>query len=815
MLEIYTTRPHQQVNQIPPEISIQTVRTFVLHFASKLMEVVSVFVTLAFRFAKMCYPSSILSATACIALGLLTSCKPSNPAAAKDARTAFVDSVMGTMALEDKVGEMTQLTLDMVCVGKPYHLEEPHRLDTAKLQKVLVDLKVGSILNCGGHAYGPEKWHTLIGGIQETAARKATGIPVLYGIDAIHGATYTSGAVLGPQQIGLAATWDTALVRILAEKTAMEVTACGIPWNFSPVLDVARDARWPRFWETFGEAPKLVSDMGVAMVKGYQEGPSPIAATLKHYVGYSRPLTGKDRTPAWIPERQLRQIFLPPFAAAIDAGATSIMVNSGEINGIPVHADHHILTDILRDELAFDGMVVTDWEDIKYLYSRHKVAADYKDAIIMAINAGIDMSMVPTDTKFPVLLAELVREGRIPTKRIDESVRRILGMKYDLGLFETGGFPPALTDYPSKDQLEGSAARAALESITLLKNEGQHAVNSGDPILPIGGTGRILVTGPTANSLNALNGGWSGTWQGTNPKYNTPGRPTALEGMQEVFGKDRISFAEVDMDFTNEDIANITRNVKSSNTQCAVVFLGEMPYTEGVGSIEDLELFDNQQNLVKAIHAKGIPIIGVFVGGRPRTMAGIEPLLDAFVMAYLPGDYGARAIADVLSGDFNPSGRLPFTWPRSASAHLTYDRKHTENIQPKYNPAPFNPLYTFGSGLSYSTVETTKLELISDSTLSMGADVAVKVTLSNTGDQSTTETVILYSQDQVASITPSVDELRAFKQVVVPAGATIDVDLRVSTEELGFIGKDNNYIVEPGAFGLRVKDQEVAFNLAE
>ena len=268
----------------------------------------------------------------------------------------------------------------------------------------------------------------------------------MYGIDAIHGATYTSGAVLGPQQIGLAATWDTALVRILAEKTDMEVTACGIPWNFSPVLDVARDARWPRFWETFGEAPKLVSDMGVAMVKGYQEGPSPIAATLKHYVGYSRPLTGKDRTPAWIPERQLRQIFLPPFAAAIDAGATSIMVNSGEINGIPVHADHHILTDILRDELAFDGMVVTDWEDIKYLYSRHKVAADYKDAIIMAINAGIDMSMVPTDTKFPVLLAELVREGRIPTKRIDESVRRILGMKYDLGLFETGGFPPALTD---------------------------------------------------------------------------------------------------------------------------------------------------------------------------------------------------------------------------------------------------------------------------------------------------------------------------------------------------------------------------------
>ena len=265
--------------------------------------------------------------------------------------------------------------------------------------------------------------------------------------------------------------------------------------------------------------------MGVAMVKGYQEGPAPIAATLKHYVGYSRPLTGKDRTPAWIPERQLRQIFIPPFAAAIDAGAASIMVNSGEINGIPVHVDHHILTDILRDELGFEGMVVTDWEDIKYLFSRHMVAADYKDAIDMAINAGIDMSMVPTDLEFPVLLAELVREGRVTEARMDESVRRILAMKYDLGLFESGGVPPSLADYPEKSTIEGAAARAALESITVLKNEGNHAVNAGDPILPIGGAGRILVTGPTANSLNALNGGWTGTWQGTDTKYNTP-RPS-------------------------------------------------------------------------------------------------------------------------------------------------------------------------------------------------------------------------------------------------------------------------------------------------
>ena len=732
---------------------------------------------------------------------------PSNtdPVSSKD---AFIDSVLSTLTLEDKAGEMTQLTLETVCVGEPGKFKEPHRLDPEKLDHVLVDLRVGSILNCVGHAYTPEKWHELIGGIQNKAAEKASGIPVLYGIDAIHGPTYTTGGVLGPQQFGLAATWDTALVRKFAENAAQEVLASGIPWNFSPVLDVARDARWPRFWETFGESPRLVSDMGVAMVRGYQEGPSPIAACLKHYMGYSRPLSGKDRTPAWIPERQLREIFLPPFAAAVEAGAATVMVNSGETNGIPVHADRHILTDILRDELGFEGLVVTDWEDIRYLFKRHKVAANHKDAIEMAIHAGIDMSMVPTDTLFPVLLAELVREGRIAESRLDESVRRILGVKYDRGLFETGGMPPVLEDYPDKASLEGTAARAAHESITLLKNEGQHAVYPDQPILPIGGAGRILVTGPTANSLNALNGGWTGTWQGKNPKYNTPGRPTAVESMREVFGADRIALADLDMEFGQSDIDAVTRSLNPRTTQCAVVFLGEMPYTEFKGNVETIELFQNQQDLVKAIHATGVPVIGVYVGGRPRTHHSIEPLMDAFVMAYLPGDYGARAIADVLSGDFNPSGRLPFTWPRHPSSHLTHDGKHTELTE-----GGFNPQYTFGSGLSYSPVQTTNLDILTGETANMGDIVTVEVTLENTGNRSTTETVILYSQDHVASITPSVDELAAYKQVVVPAGATTKVTLDVSTLDLGFIGRDNTYIVEPGSFGLRVQDQIVEFDL--
>ena len=748
--------------------------------------------------------------TGLMALGMLafTGCSDNAVPFESDARESFIDSVLSTLTIEDKAGEMTQLTLDMVCVGKPYKLEEPHRIDPEKLEHVLVDLKVGSILNCGGHAYYPAKWHELIGSIQEAAARKPSGIPVLYGIDAIHGTTYTTGGVLGPQQIGLAATWDTALVRKFAENAAQEVRASGIPWNFSPVLDVARDARWPRFWETFGESPRLVSDMGVAMVKGYQEGPSPIAACLKHYMGYSRPLSGKDRTPAWIPERQLREVFLPPFAAAIDAGAATVMVNSGETNGIPVHCDHHILTEILRDELGFEGLVVSDWEDIRYLFKRHKVAENYKDAIEMSIMAGIDMSMVPTDTLFPRLLAELVYEGRIPESRLDMSVRRILGVKYDRGLFETGGMPPSLEDYPEKASLEGTAARAALESITLLKNEGQHAVYPDKPILPIGGTGRILVTGPTANSVNALNGGWTGTWQGTDPTYNTPGAPTAVESMREVFGGDRIAFSGLDMDFDQADIDAITRNLNPRNTQCAVVFLGEMPYTEFVGNVEDIELFDNQQDLVHAIHAQGVPVIGVYVGGRPRTMYGIEAMLDAFVMAYLPGDYGARAIADVLSGAFNPSGRLPFTWSCHPSSHLTHDLKHTE-----LEGDGFKPLFAFGDGLSYATVNTTDLTMLGGDTARVGETVTVEVTLENTGNRSSTETIILYSQDRVASITPSVDELAAYKQVVVPAGATTTVALDVPTETLGFIGRNNTYIIEPGTFGLRVKNQSIDFEL--
>ena len=753
-----------------------------------------------------------LGTVTAIALLMSVGCGEQPSSETQSREGAFVDSILATLSIQDKVGEMTQLTLGAIAIGSPYDLAEPQHLDTAKVRQALLDYRVGSILNCGNHEHSPEKWHEFITGIQSAAASKASGIPVLYGVDAIHGATYTAGAVLGPQQIGLAATWNTELVRKGAENTAREVLASGIPWNFSPVVDLGRDPRWPRFWETFGEDPLLASEMGVALVKGYQEGPSPIAATLKHFLGYGLTLSGKDRTPGWIPERQLREYFVPSFQACVDAGAMSIMVNSGEMNGIPVHSNKVILTDLLRDEMGFEGVAVTDWEDVKYLVTRHRIAHDYKEATRMAVEAGIDMAMVPLDLEFSDALIELVNEGTISEQRLDVSVRRILTMKYRLGLFENGGFPPSLATYPAKESLEGAAARAALESITLLKNEGQHAVYADQPILPIGGEGVVFVTGPTAHSLNALNGGWTGTWQGVDPTYNTPGRPTLVEALETRWGSSRTKREDLTMEFTDVDIDRVVRSIQRAQPQCVVLALGEMPYTEIVGNVEDISLFANQKALVRAVHATGVPIVAVFIEGRPRPFADVEPLMDAIVMAYLPGDYGADAIAQVLDGSFNPSGRLPFTWPRHASSHMTYDHKYTEQIDTKFGTNAFNPQFRFGHGLSYSEVTYSNLQS-DQSDYSLTDVMAFTVTLTNNSDQSTAEVVHLFSQDSVATITPSVDRLRAFQRVTLNPNETKEVRFEVAVEELAFVNRDLERIVEPGSFGIRVKDEVIGIHV--
>lgn len=730
-------------------------------------------------------------------------------------RNPFVDSLLTTMTLADKAGEMTQLTLGMLEVGEdPYEPVEPQRLDSAKLWEAIVEHRVGSILNCGSRAHTVDEWHRFIGEIQRLATQeKSTGIPVLYGIDAIHGANYTQGSILSPQQIGLAATWNVELVRKVAQTVAVEVRRSGIPWDFSPVMDLGRDPRWPRFWETFGEDPLLASRMGAAMVKGYQEGPAQMAATLKHFMGYGLAASGKDRQPAYVPERQLREIVMPSFQAAIDAGAMSVMVNSGEMNGIPVHSDPWVLQDLLRGEMGFEGVVVTDWEDIGYLYERHMVAADYKEAVKMAIDAGIDLAMVPTDFEFTRLLMELVEEGSIPESRLDESVRRILTMKQKLGLFEPGGaFPPVPTADPDKGGLAGPAARAAQESITLLKNEGNSFLYANKPILPLGGDGGIFVTGPTAHSLNALNGGWTWTWQGLDTTMNTPDAMTVAEAMVEEFGERRIIDYQLSMNFDPTDIAAVVAKVRKARPDVAVVCLGEMPYTEFVGNINDLDLADNQQELVRAIRATGTPVVAVFVEGRPRTFNDIEPLIDAAVMAYLPGDFGGRAIARVLSGAFNPSGHLPFTWPRHPSTHATYDHKYTEGVDEDFEMSDFHPMYTFGHGLSYGEVEVVDLALDNER-YSLSDQISATITLHNSSDRSIADVVHLFSQDLVASVTPSVDRLRDFKRVVIGAGETIEVAFELPVAELGFINRENKCTVEPGDFRLRTGGVTASFSV--
>lgn len=745
--------------------------------------------------------NTLLLAVSCSLL--ITGCTD-NKASADSSHDAFIDSLLTTLSLEDKVGEMTQLTIGLLMQGKQHKLSEPQHLDEAKLQEALIDLRVGSVLNCGNHEHSPEKWHEFINGIQSAASMKRSGIPVLYGVDAIHGPTYTENGILGPQQIGLSATWNPENARQAARATAKQIHALGIHWNFSPVLDLARDPRWPRFWETFGEDPYLVGQMGTAMVDGYQNSEVPFAATLKHFFGYGFTLSGKDRTPAWIPERQLREYFLPPFQAAIEAGAMSIMVNSGEINGIPVHSNKELLTSLLRDELGFEGVLVTDWEDIKYLMTRHMIAHDYKEATKMAIDAGVDMAMVPSDLDFTKHLFDLVTEGSITENRIDQSVRRILMMKAKLGLFDTQGFPPSLEAYPATDQFEIDAASAALESITLLKND---EVN-GRTTLPFSSEDKLFVSGPTAHSLNALNGGWTGTWQGRDTAYNTAGRPTMVEAMETRLGSERIVHMDLGMEFSDQEIQRVVRSIQRQKPSRVVLGLGEMPYTEFMGNIEDIALFENQKDLVRAVHMTGVPLVGVFIEGRPRAFDDIEPMLDAIVMAYLPGDYGADAIAQVLDGAYNPSGRLPFTWPRHTSAHLTYDHKYTEKFHPNPSRSSFNPQYTFGFGLSYSAVELSELRT---DRAEYGMDEVIEVTVNatNTGSRPTNELIAIFSQDKVASITPSVDRLRHFQKVIVKAGETLTATARIPVADLGFINRENKYVVEPGSFGIRVGNEIV------
>jgi len=705
-----------------------------------------------------------------------------------------VEAVLQNMTLDDKVGEMTQLAIDMLLVGQPYNPSEPQRFDEEKLQNVLVENRVGSILNVAGHAYTLERWHNVIDRIQNIAVNeKPTGIPVLYGIDSIHGANYTMGSTLFPQQIALAATWNTSLVREGAAIAAYETRASWIPWNFSPVLGIGRDPRWPRFWETFGEDVHLASRMGVAMVNGFQgddvSDPYRVAATAKHFLGYSITASGHDRTVAWIPDIQLREYVLPTFKAAIDAGAHTVMINSGEINGVPVHASKEILTDLLRDELGFKGIAVTDWSDIIYLHSRHKITKDYKESVKVAINAGVDMSMVPMDLEFTRLLKELVEEGEVPMSRINESVRRILRVKFLLGLFENPH--PEGVDYSrfGSDEFVQASYRSALEAVTLLKND--------NSILPLAKDQKVLVAGPTADSQIYLNGGWSRTWQGDDPQYNTPGKKTILDAIRDEAGADNVNYVRGTTITEAEDIDAAVRAAGESDV--AVVCIGESTYTETPGDIADLRLPAAQRELVKRIAATDTPVVLVLVEGRPRVINDIVPLADGVLMAYLPAEEGGRAIGDLLFGDANPSGKLPFTYPRDVNDLVPYDHNHTDEV----GPLGFNPQWEFGHGLSYTTFEYSNLSVSSQS-FGPGGQLKISVDVTNGGDRSGKEVVQLYVSDLVAGITPAVKRLRGFTKIQLQPGQTRTVSFTLRPRDLAFIDSNSEWITEPGDFTIRI-----------
>ncbi len=742
----------------------------------------------------------ILGLTIC-----LTACQPKkNTPPENDHNDADIEALLESMSLTEKIGQMTQLTLDMVSVGEPYNLEVPHRLSEEKLDSVINILKVGSILNCGGHTYPREYWLSTINTIQEKALQNDCKVPVLYGIDAIHGVNYTDSASLFPQQIGLACTWDTALVRDLAEMSAYETRASGIPWNFSPVLDLARDPRWPRFWETFGEDVFLCETMGRTMVEAYQgkgmgEGEidqEHVAACLKHFLGYSITLSGKDRTPAWMPERQLREYVLPSFQAAIEAGALTVMINSGEMNGIPVHVNKAILHDLLREELGFEGLAVTDWEDIKYLVSRHRVASDYKSAIKMSIDAGIDMSMVPVDLEFPVLLKELVEEGQISEERIDQSVRRILRVKKQLGLFENA--TPSISDYPefASQAHQDLCLEAAEKSLVLLKNESQ--------ALPLSNNAKVLVIGELAKSLNALNGGWTHTWQGVDTTFNTPGRRSFWEDFHLKHPNSQW--------ISTQDFLKAPR--QGNNYDLIIASCGETPYTETVGDIEDLNLDREQQELIQALEEANSKTLLVLIQGRPRTLGSDLNGIDAVLYAPLPGDFGGEALSNVILGKVNPSGKLAFTYPKHPSSHTCYDHKYTDKIHVDFSENAVQPLFEFGHGLSYSVPGYADLKLEKTS-LGLNDTLVFDLNVKNLGDRSMNETVLVFVSDSVASITPSVKRLRAFQHVSLESNQEQKLRFEIPVKSLAFVGEEMNWIVEPGTFGLEIGPLTTSFEVHE
>jgi len=743
-----------------------------------------------------------------IGVGAFAQQKPAIPRDAK--LEAEIEKKLAKMTLDEKIGQMLELNLDIMGA---YDVNGSWQLNETMLDTLISKWKVGSILNAPGtRAATVEQWQYWIQLIQKKSM-KYIGIPDIYGLDHNHGVTYTQGGTLFPQPINLAASFNTELAREGAEITAYESRAANCPWVYNPVVDLGRDARWPRIYESFGEDAIVNSKMVVAEIQGYQ-GDDPnhidqyhVGTSTKHYFAYGAPWTGKDRTPAYVSPQMLREKYFEPFKAAALGGTLTMMVNSASVNGVPVHASYEYLTKWLKEDLQWDGMLVTDWADINNLFQREHVAKDKKDAVRIAINAGIDMSMDPYSVDFCILLKELVQEGKVKMERIDDAVRRILRVKYRLGLFEkpnTGG--KGYEKFGSQEFAKKSL-KAAEESEVLLKNEGG--------ILPLSKQ-KILLTGPNANQMRCLNGGWSYTWQGSKAEDLSEAYNTIYEAFCNKFGKENVileqgvTYHEKGA-YYEENKPEIEKAVKAAaQADIIVACVGENSYTETPGNLSDLWLSANQRNLVKELAKAGKPIVLVLNEGRPRLIADIEPLAKAVVNILIPGNYGADALANLLAGDVNFSAKMPYTYPREINSLNTYDYKVSEEVGTMagaYNyDAKVSLQWPFGYGLSYTTFEYSNLRVDKKE---FGTDdvLTVSVDVKNTGSKAGKEAVLLYSSDLVASIVPDNKRLRDFTKIDLQSGEQKTVTFRLPAKDLAFVGESGKWTLEEGDFVLKIGNQ--------
>ena len=736
---------------------------------------------------------------------------------------AHIQEWLKEMTLEEKIGQMCEITIDVVSDFEASK-KKGFTLNPAMLDTVIGKYKVGSLLNVPlSVAQKKEKWAEAIKQIQDLSM-KEIGIPCIYGVDQIHGTTYTLDGTMFPQGINMGAAFNRELTEKAAAISAYETKAGCIPWTYAPVVDLGRDPRWSRMWENYGEDCYVNAEMGKASVRGFQ-GSDPnhigeynVAACMKHYMGYGVPVSGKDRTPSSISRSDMREKHFAPFLAAIRQGALSVMVNSGVDNGIPFHANRELLTEWLKEDLNWDGMIVTDWADINNLCTRDHIAATKKEAVKIAINAGIDMSMVPYEVSFCDYLKELVQEGEVPMSRIDDAVARVLRLKYRLGLFENPYWDIKKYDKFGSKEFAAEALQAAEESEVLLKNEGN--------ILPLAKGTKILLAGPNANSMRCLNGGWSYSWQGHRADEFAGAYNTIYEALCNKYGKENIiyepgvTYAPYKNDnWWEENQPEIEKSVAAaSRADVIIACIGENSYCETPGNLTNLTMSENQRNLVKALAATGKPVILILNQGRPRIINDIVPLAKAIVNVMLPSNYGGDALANLLAGDANFSGKMPFTYPKYINALANYDYKPCENMGQmggNYNyDSVMDVQWNFGDGLSYTTYNYSNLKI--DKTSFTADDVlTVSVDVTNTGKVAGKESVLLYSKDLVASSTPDNIRLRNFEKVALNPGETKTVTMQLKGSDLAFVGYDGKWRLEKGNFTIKCGGQALDINCTE